>query len=285
MFYLSDISFQGLDLDTMPPGVKDMIAARMGIQPVDASPPRMPTSSPPSSARAVEMIRRMNAEKTGEKTEEDKKSEPQNESVLTSEQSKVPTDETTKLTDSKPEDSQELFEASPVKSPTAEPVPKGRGRGRGVTPGGRGRGGLKRPAAALAPLKRPAASAPTLDAPEGTEETKGSDAEDKSDVKVPTVSGDGDGDGVGSSGDLPTTKNAKVSPKVNKHDAKEEKPKKTKKGGKRVLLQTVGQWEVYEMERLKGVHVGQKYKAFVDTSNGVTYYSKTQAIANGFQPS
>eukprot|EP00435_Cladocopium_sp_Y103_P024963 s564_g6.t1 len=200
----------------------------------------------------------MNAEKTGEKTEEDKKSEPQNESVLTSEQSKVPTDETTKLTDSKPEDSQELFEASPVKSPTAEPVPKGRGRGRGVTPGGRGRGGLKRPAAALAPLKRPAASAPTLDAPEGTEETKGSDAEDKSDVKVPTVSGDGDGDGVGSSGDLPTTKNAKVSPKVNKHDAKEEKPKKTKKGGKRVLLQTVGQWEVYEMERLKGVHVGQK---------------------------
>jgi hypothetical protein len=40
--------------------------------------------------------------------------------------------------------------------------------------------------------------------------------------------------------------------------------------------------KVYETLRETGVHKGQKYKSFVDTSAGVTYYSKKEAIAKGF---
>lgn len=50
----------------------------------------------------------------------------------------------------------------------------------------------------------------------------------------------------------------------------------------------VGTWgflEVYERIRAKGVHEGAKYKAYVDTEKGLTFYSQKQAINNGFKKS
>ena len=41
--------------------------------------------------------------------------------------------------------------------------------------------------------------------------------------------------------------------------------------------------EVFERIRSKGVHAGGKYKAFVDTEKGLTFYSQKKAIENGFK--
>ena len=45
----------------------------------------------------------------------------------------------------------------------------------------------------------------------------------------------------------------------------------------------LGLLQVYERTRSKGVHAGDKYKAYVDTEKGITFYSQKQAIDNGFK--
>lgn len=49
----------------------------------------------------------------------------------------------------------------------------------------------------------------------------------------------------------------------------------------------VGFWaflKVFERIRRKGVHVGGKYKVFVDTEKNLSFYSQKQAVENGFKP-
>ncbi|CAK9041966.1 unnamed protein product [Durusdinium trenchii] len=76
---------------------------------------------------------------------------------------------------------------------------------------------------------------------------------------------------------------AKAKTKTHKPTPKVESKQKRRAPMSGVLLYEHKGWKVYERERGSGVHEGDKYKVFVDTSTEVAYYSKTAAEAKGFQ--